>query len=409
MKKKKDVLFLCQYFYPEYISSATLPFDTAIALAESGMDVGVLCGYPVEYNRGGNVPTKEKVKNVVINRVKYLTINRANKLGRLINFSSFTLRCLLKLGMFRKAKSVIVYSNPPVLPLVAILANILWKTKIVFVCYDVYPEIAINTGVTSEKSVIAKLMNIINKGLFKRVSRVVALSNEMKLFLQNSRIIESDKISVIANWYEVTEKKKTTEGVDKKLLEIKKDNDLVVSYFGNMGICQDMDTILDAISRNRINNIKFLFAGHGIKKQVIKNFAKENKYDNVYVFDFLHESDFEYALGISDCFITSLISNASGLCVPSKTYSYMAEGKPIIAIMSEDTDIAKDILLNNAGMVCDNGDSAKIQAFLEKMYNDRAKLAEMSENCHNIFLKKYTKQICTNMYCEMFRDVLKSL
>ena len=29
MKKKKDILFLCQYFYPEYVSSATLPFDTA--------------------------------------------------------------------------------------------------------------------------------------------------------------------------------------------------------------------------------------------------------------------------------------------------------------------------------------------------------------------------------------------
>ena len=36
MKKKKDILFACQFFYPEYISSAQLPFDTAKALKAAG-------------------------------------------------------------------------------------------------------------------------------------------------------------------------------------------------------------------------------------------------------------------------------------------------------------------------------------------------------------------------------------
>ena len=49
MKPKKDVLFLCQFFHPEYISSAQLPFDTAKALQKSGLTVDVLCGYPREY------------------------------------------------------------------------------------------------------------------------------------------------------------------------------------------------------------------------------------------------------------------------------------------------------------------------------------------------------------------------
>ena len=44
---KKDILFLCQFFYPEYISSAVLPFDTCllytsfagfIAVYEEGRD-----------------------------------------------------------------------------------------------------------------------------------------------------------------------------------------------------------------------------------------------------------------------------------------------------------------------------------------------------------------------------------
>ena len=47
---KKDILFLCQFFYPEYISSAVLPFDTAKALHQAGFSVEVLCGYPREYS-----------------------------------------------------------------------------------------------------------------------------------------------------------------------------------------------------------------------------------------------------------------------------------------------------------------------------------------------------------------------
>ena len=53
---KKNVLLLCQYFYPEYISSATLPYDTAEALVKAGFSVGALCGYPREYNKSGQVP-----------------------------------------------------------------------------------------------------------------------------------------------------------------------------------------------------------------------------------------------------------------------------------------------------------------------------------------------------------------
>ena len=38
-KNKKDILFLCQFFYPEHNSSATLPFDLASGLANEGFAV----------------------------------------------------------------------------------------------------------------------------------------------------------------------------------------------------------------------------------------------------------------------------------------------------------------------------------------------------------------------------------
>ena len=97
MKQKKDVLFLCQFFYPEYISSAQLPFDTVMALKNAGFSVDALCGYPQEYLDGRDIPARETVDGVSIHRLKYLQMNRSGFLGRLVNYFSFTLMVLLHL------------------------------------------------------------------------------------------------------------------------------------------------------------------------------------------------------------------------------------------------------------------------------------------------------------------------
>ena len=128
---KKDILFLCQFFYPEHNSSATLPFDTAAHLAAAGFTVDALVGYPKEYSTAGDVPLRETAQGVEIRRVRYLQLGRVGKLSRLINYFSLTAHALLRLGALRRCASVIVYSNPPVLPVVALAANRLFGTKIV--------------------------------------------------------------------------------------------------------------------------------------------------------------------------------------------------------------------------------------------------------------------------------------
>src|SRR5699024_3315234 len=100
-KQKKDILFLCQYFYPEYVSSATLPYDTALALSKSGYSVDVLCGYPREYILSNDVPYEEVHKNINIKRLKYAQREKTDFFGRIINYFSFMFAVLLKLAKFR--------------------------------------------------------------------------------------------------------------------------------------------------------------------------------------------------------------------------------------------------------------------------------------------------------------------
>ena len=409
MKQKKDILFLCQFFYPEYISSATLPTDTAIALSKAGFSVGVLCGYANEYNLEKEVPLKEILEGIEIKRLKYKQLKRSSKVGRLINYFSFTLKVAMNFSQFRRYKSVIVYSNPPILPVIPALANKIFRTKVIFVSYDVYPEIAHITKSITEGGMISNVMKWANKIILKRVEKVVALSNEMKNYLLNCRPILNEKqIEIIPNWCEDKFDQNKEDNIQNNILKnIKDEDNLIVSYFGNMGICQDMDTIIDAIRQlKEKSKIKFLFAGHGKKMNYIKDIVKEENLHNVKIFDFLHGQDFEDALNISDCFIVSLAEGLTGLCVPSKTYSYMMAGKPILAIMEKDSDIVRDIEQHNCGYVIQNGGYLNLAKAIEELYTNSIKRKLMGENSRKIFLEKYTKEKCTKQYVDMMKNLL---
>ena len=242
---KRDILFLCQFFYPEYNSSATLPFDTASYLAQNGYSVGALCGYPREYNTSGEVPVRETKDGVSIHRLHYMQLSRHSKLGRLINYFSFTLSVLLHIFEIKDYQTVIVYSNPPVLPIAAILANRLFKTKIIFVSYDVYPEVAYASGSLTAGGAIARLMRCINRSLFRRVCAVVALTDEMREFLLRNRPeLSADRTVTIPNWAHEA----PVEGAaDARRKLGYAEDDFVVSYFGNLGVCQDETALIQTM------------------------------------------------------------------------------------------------------------------------------------------------------------------
>ena len=70
-------------------------------------------------------------------------MSKQSKLGRLVNYLSFTIAAMLHLFTLARYRVVIVYSNPPLLPWVAALAKQIFQTKLIFVAYDLYPELAI--------------------------------------------------------------------------------------------------------------------------------------------------------------------------------------------------------------------------------------------------------------------------
>lgn len=402
---KRDILFLCQFFYPEQNSSATLPFDTAKYLAARGFSVDALCGYPKEYNFEGKAPLKEKIAGVDIRRLRYIQLRRTGKLGRLVNYFSFTLSALLRLSILRGYKWVMVYSNPPVLPLIPILANRLFGTKLVFVAYDVYPEVAYASGALRPGSLIDRVMKSLNRRLYSRASMVVALTEEMRSFLlENRPQLHPERVRAIANWAHEGKTPVCPQAYERFGY---RPGQFIVAYFGNMGVCQEMETLLGAMRELKgREDIQFLLVGHGSKKDRVRQFIAEEGIFNAKVYDFLTGEDFEYAVALASCCMVSLEKGLKGTCAPSKYYSYLQGGKPVIAVVEEGSYLAEEVERERMGCAVSLGDSKGLAENICGLAAHSESAGEMGLRAEKLYLSKYAYEKAMEKYLSIFEDIL---
>lgn len=393
---------LCQYFYPEYVSSATLPTQLSEDLINAGFKVDVICGMPKEYVNEKKIEKREKYNGINIRRLNYTEFNNKSKVGRIINFFSLFVAFGLKISKMLKYNHILVYSNPPILPLIPDIIHRLTKKKYSFVVYDIAPDNAIKTGSIKPGGLIDKTMKFINKRVYKNATNVIVLDNEMKRYLIENKISKTpDNIKVIPNWYD-DKQIKHDKILNPKFKDLRNHYKKIVLYSGNMGQLQDMETIMDFLMLNKENNdVLTVLTGHGVKQKDIMDFIERNSINNAVVYGFLTGTDYSDVLVMADICIVSLVKEGKGLGVPSKIYGYLATKNPIIAILDSNSDIVKEIEQYNAGIHIDNGNANKLFEFVNTV--ELEELKQQGQNAYQLFERNYTRKISTAKYIELLQ------
>lgn len=401
-KSKKDVAILCQYFYPEHVSSATLPTQLAQGLSERGLSVEVFTGYPSEYI-DSNKEFSAEIGTVRINRIKYTSFDNKTKLGRLLNFFSFFLSMCRKIFKLKNYKRIIVYSNPPILPLIPYITKKLFKVKFTFVAFDIYPDNALKMKGIKPNGLIHKTMNFVNHRVYSNAENVVLLGSESKEYIIKNKIATKESnLTVIPNWFTGDENIIEATIENNEFKKMREQYKLIILYSGNMGAFQDLDTILEGVKKFKgSTDVLFLFSGHGKKFDEVKKVLREEGIENSKVFGFLKGQDYTDILAVSDVCLVSLEKGIEGLGVPSKTYGYMAAGKSVISIMSGGTDISRDLLEWNCGHNILQGDSKGIVKIINNYLVLPSMLKVEGENAKRLYNEKYCKNISIEKYYKL--------
>ena len=256
-----------------------------------------------------------------------------------------------------------------------------------------------------------KMMKYINKRVYLNADRIIAISSDMKSYmLEAHKELDEERTVVIPNWYtgEIEHSGIVKNYEFKKLRETYQ---LIVLYTGNMGEAQELDTIVDSIiymkKSGKYRNVLFVFTGHGSKKDQIEQKLADEEVSNIRFYGFLKGQDYKDILNISDVCLVSLKKGIEGLGVPSKTYGYLAYGKPVISIMSDKTELAKNITAYKAGFNVIQNDIDGFISSIESFLANENLVEDFGKNSFRLHTDLYKKSISLEKYSRMIDELIR--
>ena len=192
---------------------------------------------------------------------------------------------------------------------------------------------------------------------------------ETKLELRHKR--HHTRVEVIPNFVDTVRITPTTHD-NAYRREHGLDGKIVVMYAGNVGLSQSLDLVIEAARAMRDrDDVVFVINGGGSAPR-----ARVRRRPNAHVASSHTNRPIDWAKSLPPPTSTSCRSNAAWQrsSVPSKLYSVLAAGRPVLASVDPDTEVDRTIRLAGAGLCVPPDDAVRFIGALRSLIdapNDR--------------------------------------
>ncbi len=387
----RKILLVSRYFWPDRSSCSEILFYLAKNFNRKKYYVDVISGRPhrfkINYSKK-NLINLDKEHNVNIKRINLFKETKS-AIPRIINAFLLSIYGVLKL-LKNNHQIVIVTSCPPIITsyLLCLTCKIL-KKKFIYYCMDINPEIGIITGDLNNK-IINGIMFTLDKWTCKNSSKVIVHSNSMKISLLDRGNLKRKNIEIINSF---TVPKKNLIVNSNTTRKKNNQNDISIIYAGNIGRFQGLDKVIRNFAQIKdYKDIKLTILGEGEEKEKLIMLSKKLK-ANIVFRDHVSYEESKEIIKKADLGLISLIPFVHKYAYPSKLMSYLEQGIPILGIIEEDSDLARDILRNKAGYVVSIQDQNGLAELLLSLRKDDSWKAKLKRNCIKAFNKEFSHKV----------------
>lgn len=398
----KDVI-ITELYHPEQNATGYFLTGIAEALVGDGREVSVLCAQPSYYQRGTKAPRSEVRNGVFIRRCVSTTCDPRKIWGRLLNFATTSLSIGWRsFWSIKRGDKVLAVTNPPLLPFLIRIVCWLKGARFVLLVHDVYPDVFVPLGLLKPMDPLYKLMSWVNGRLYVSADHVVALGRDMAgLVRQKSEGKAS--VSVIPNWGDVDVIQPRPKSENALLARLGLTGKFVVHYSGNHGRTHDLISLVEAAYELQgEDDIHFLFIGEGSGKVAAVARAEALGLKNVSFETFVDRSELNTSLNASDLSVVAFKAGMAGISVPSRLYNLMAAGKPILAIVDDDSEVAAVIQEAALGVAVQPESPQLLAERILELKHDSARRARMAENSRKEAVANYSYAAIKQQYRELF-------
>ncbi len=381
---KKSIMFVSQHYYPENFKVT----DICEELVKEGKEVTILTGLP-NYPTG-RIPKeyrwfkkrKENINGVKVIRASLIR-RKKGAIGLSINYLSFMITSSFKSLFINKNFDVIVvYQLSPItMAIPGVILKKLTNKPLYLYCCDIWPESAKNM-IKNEKGIAFKILFKLSKYIYSQCDKISVTSKPFVSYFTDVHGINKNKISYIPQHSDDINlgKGKT------------KDSNINFVFMGNIGIAQDIETILKACEKiKNVENFKVHFVGEGSYLERAKEITKEKKLNDIVIFHGRHPSEkmIDFYNLADACLLTLNSKNLVGLTMPGKLQGYMAAGKPVIgAINGAAQEVIKEA---RCGLCANSGDYKKLAAYMKDFILKPEKYKECGLNGRKYYEDHFTK------------------
>lgn len=284
---------------------------------------------------------------------KGIRYRRQSAILRLLTWLGFSLQLsLYLLSRGRSYDRLLIVSNPPFAPLLAPWG----RRPYGLLLYDLYPQVLQQLTPTQQRGwrlqglrYITALWQAVNRRVFSQAVAVYTLSPGMAEALKGSFSnlqVWHDRVRVIPPW------------IDPQLQPLSASENpfwtthqlsaaFLLIYSGNLGLTHPLEPLLKAAEQLQDHPFQLLFIGQGAKRSRLEKSARQRHLRNVRFLDPLPYANLNQSYSAANLAVVCLDGPAAQSSLPSKTFTALALGTPILAIAPPDSDLAK--LIQNQG------------------------------------------------------------
>lgn len=323
--------------------------------------------------------------------------------------------CVHLLRHGRRGDTIVVVSNPPLLPhLVAVAARVR-RASLVVLVHDVYPEVLAELGYVDRQGYVMRMLTRAALRLQQRAAVTVVLGRDMQRRLERRRGAEEyrggehrghGEIRIIANWADVEGiRPDSAAGADVRRRWGLSDQ-FVVLFAGNMGRTHDPDIVLAAAEVLKDDaGVQFVLVGRGARFQQVARSIADRKLANVRLLPACPPGELPAYLNAADVYVIPMRAGTAGLSVPSRLYNAMAAGCPVVAVADSDSELSLVVAETGAGMVVTPGDAAALVAALLQLRDAPEERASMGRAARAAAEAHYTRDHARRAWNELMQSV----
>jgi len=299
---------------------------------------------------------------------------------------------------------IVVLSDPPLLSLLAAIVRLIKPVKAVCWLQDLFPDVAIQAGVI-RLGLTGRLLNRLTQWSMRHMDQIIVIGRCMERHLLRHGI-SADKIVTIPNWADGHYISPLPRKENSFLSQYGLEGKFVVMYSGNHGIVHDFEGFV-ALARaaQAYPEVRFCFIGDGAWRNQLIRVAKSEGWEHVLFLPYQDRAVLRSSLTAADVHLVSLRAEMEGLSIPSKIYSVLAAGRPVIFFGPTNSEPAAIVREAQCGFAVQPGDTqAAVQALLA-MYRDRVLLEKQGQAARLYFNRRFERKIATNNFHQVFQRI----